>query len=172
LKRESIIVYREIGIETIERNGFIKNLLEGLAGLAGIVIGARILVGSIIGLSSALGVSEYLIALLLMSIGTSLPELFVSISAARKGYMTMALGNIIGSNVANMLWVFGVAAVIRPVSIAPEVIIVHVAFMLLLSVLLLVFKTSGYVIDRREGAVFLVVYAAFILVSIITGTAQ
>ncbi|MCX9012261.1 MAG: calcium/sodium antiporter [Candidatus Methanoperedens sp.] len=167
--RHSISAYREVGVETIERNGFIKNLLEMLAGLAGILIGARILVDSIIGLSVALGISEYLIALILMSIGTSLPELFVSISAAWKGYMTMALGNIIGSNVANMLWIFGVAAVIRPVSIAPEVIIVQIAFMLLLSVLLLVFKTSGYIIDKKEGTVFLVVYAAFILVSIITG---
>lgn len=168
--RHSIIVYREVGVETVERDGFIKNLLEVLAGLAGILIGARILVDSIIGLSAALGVSEYLIALILMSIGTSLPELFVSVSAARKGFMTMALGNIIGSNVANMLWIFGVAAVIRPVSIAPDVIVVQLAFMLLLSVLLLIFKSTGYVIDRKEGAVFLGIYAVFVLVSIISGS--
>ncbi|SNQ60245.1 calcium/sodium antiporter [Candidatus Methanoperedens nitratireducens] len=166
----SVRVYREIGVETIGKDGFIKNVSEVLIGLAGILIGARFLVNSIIGLSTALGVSEYLIALLLMSIGTSLPELSVSIQAARKGYMTMALGNIIGSNVANMLWIFGITAVIRPVNIASGVIVVQLAFMLLLSALLLIFKSTGYVIDRKEGAVFLGIYAVFVLVSIISGS--
>ncbi|CAG0980937.1 MAG: calcium/sodium antiporter [Candidatus Methanoperedens sp.] len=167
--RHSIDKYRELGVETIEKNDLKKNIFEVLIGLTGILIGARILVNSIIGLSLAFGVSEYLIALLLMSVGTSLPELFVSVSAARKGYMTMALGNIIGSNVANILFILGAAAVIRPISIAPELIIVQLLFMLLLSVLLIIFKRSGYMIDRREGAIFLGVYVAFVLVSITFG---
>jgi len=162
----SIKVYHELGVETIGKDGLIKNILEVVVGLAGILIGARLLVNSILGLSIAYGVDEYLLALLLMSLGTSLPELFVSVSAARKGYMTMALGNIIGSDVANMLWIFGVAAVIRPINIAPGLILTQIIFMLLLSVLLIVFKSSGYVIDRREAVVFLVVYVVFVLVSI------
>jgi hypothetical protein len=105
----------------------------------------------------------------LMAIGTSLPELFVSVSAARKGYMTMALGNIIGSNVANIFWVLGDSAVIRPIIIAPELIFIQLMFMLLLSVLLIIFKRSGYVIDRREGAVFLGIYVVFVLLSIAFG---
>ena len=167
--RQSIKMYRELGVETIGKDGLIKNILEVVTGLAGILIGARLLVNSIMGLSIAYGVDEYLLALLLMSLGTSLPELFVSISAARKGYMTMALGNIIGSNVANMLWIFGVAAIIRPINIAPELIFIQIIFMLLLSVLLILFKSSGYVIDRREGVVFLGVYVVFVLVSIAFG---
>lgn len=167
--RHLISVYSELGVETIGKDGFMKNILGVLFGLTGILIGARILVNSIIELAMAFQVSEYLIALLLMSVGTSLPELFVSVSAARKGYMTMALGNIIGSNVANILWVLGVAAVIRPISIAPEVIIVQIMFMLLLSVLLIVFKKSGYVIDRREGEIFLGIYVIFVLVSVAFG---
>ncbi len=165
----SINTYRELGVETIGKDGFMKNIFEVLIGLTGILIGARILVNSIIGFSMAFGVSEYLIALLLMSIGTSLPELFVSVSAARKGYMTMALGNIIGSNVANMLWILGAAAVIKPISIAPEHILIQLFFMLLLSVLLIIFKRSGSVIERREGAVFLGIYVVFVLVSIAFG---
>jgi cation:H+ antiporter len=167
--RHSINTYREMGVETIGKDDFVKNIIEVLIGLTGILIGARVLVNSIIGLSLAFGVSEYLIALLLMSIGTSLPELFVSVSAARKGYMTMALGNIIGSNVANILWILGVAAVIRPISIAPELILIQLLFMLLLSVLLIIFKKSGYLIDRREGAIFLGIYFVFILVSVAFG---
>ena len=164
--RHSINKYRELGVETVEKNNFIKNIFEVLIGLTGILIGANLLVNSIIGFSVAFGISEYLIALVLMAIGTSLPELFVSVSAARKGYMTMALGNIIGSNVANILWVLGAAAIIRPIRIDPELIFVQLIFMLLLSVLLIIFKKSGYVIDRREGAVFLVIYVVFVLVSI------
>ncbi len=167
--KNSIEKYRELGVETIGRNDFKKNIFEALIGLIGILIGAHLLVNSIIGLSTAFGVSEYLIALVLMAVGTSLPELFVSVSAARKGYMTMALGNIIGSNVANILWVLGVAAIIRPISIAPELILIQLLFMLLLSVLLIVFKSSGYVIDRREGMIFLGIYVVFVLVSIAFG---
>ncbi|MCZ7361971.1 MAG: calcium/sodium antiporter [Candidatus Methanoperedens sp.] len=167
--RNSINRYRELGVETIKMNDVRKNISEVIIGLAGILIGANFLVNSIIGLSTAFGVSEYLIALVLMAVGTSLPELFVSVSAARKGYMTMALGNIIGSNVANILWVLGAAAIIRPIRIDPELIIVQLIFMILLSVLLIVFKRSGYVIDRREGAVFLVIYVVFVLVSIASG---
>ncbi len=167
--KHSIDAYREIGVETIRKDGLWKNIFEVLIGLTGILIGASLLVNSIIGLSIAFGVSEYLIALLLMSIGTSLPELFVSISAARKGYMTMALGNIIGSNVANILWILGVSAVIRPIIIDPELILIQLVFMLLLSVLLIIFKRSGYVIDRKEGVVFLGIYVLFVLVSIAFG---
>lgn len=167
--RHAINTYKEMGVESIGKNGFIKNIFELLIGLTGILVGARILVNSIIGLSMAYGISEYLIALLLMSIGTSLPEVFVSVSAARKGYMTMALGNIIGSNVANILWVLGFAAVIRPINIAPELILIQVLFMLMLSVLLIIFKKSGYVIDRREGAIFLGIYFFFVLVNVTLG---
>ncbi len=167
--RHSINVYKELGVESIGKDGLAKNILEVAMGLAGILIGARLLVDSIIGLSVAFGVSEYLLALLLMSLGTSLPELFVSATAARKGYMTLALGNIIGSNAANMLWVFGVAAVIRPINIAPELIFLQIIFMLLLSVLLIAFKRSGYAIDRKEGAVFLGIYAVFVIVSVAFG---
>ena len=167
--RHSVSTYRELGTETIGKDGFINNIFKLLIGLTGILIGSRVFVNSVIGLSESFGVSEYLIALLLMSIGTSLPELFVSVSAARKGYMTMALGNIIGSNVANILWIFGIAAVIRPIIISPERIIIQLLFMLFLSVLLIIFKKSGYVIDRREGVVFLGIYLVFVTVSILSG---
>lgn len=168
--RHSIKIYRELGVKTtIGRNRFIKNIFEVLLGLIGVLIAAQVLVNSIIGLSRAFGISEYLLALILMAVGTSLPELSVSVSGVRKGYMTIVLGNIIGSNVANILWIFGLAAVIRPINIAPELILIQVLFMLLLSTLLIVFKSSGYVIDRGEGAVFLGIYIIFVLVSLSFG---
>ena len=170
--RHSIDTYRELGVETIGKNGIMKNIFEIFIGLTGILIGASLLVNSMIGLSMAFGISEYLIALIVMSFGTSLPELFVSVSAAKKGYATMALGNIIGSNVANILWVLGFAAVIRPISIAPERIFIQILFMVLLSILLIIFKRSGYKIDRKEGAVFLTIYVVFVLLSIALGNVE
>lgn len=166
----TVSTYKELGVESTGKDGFLRNILELLIGLAGILIGARILINSIISLSIAYGVAEYIVALLLMSIGTSAPELFVSISAARKGYMTMALGNIIGSNVANILWVLGATAIVRPIRIAPEVIFVQIIFMLILSVLLIIFKKSGYILDRREGAIFLGIYVIFFVTGIISGS--
>lgn len=167
--RYTINSYREIGVETIEKNSFMRNILEVFIGLIGILLGSRILVNSMISLSAIYGVSEYLIALLLMSFGTSLPEFFVSISAARKGYMTMALGNIIGSNIANILWVLGIAGIINPISISPGLVILQILFMLFLSLLLIIFKRSGYVIDRKEGLIFVVIYVIFIAASLAYG---
>lgn len=165
--RHSIKTYGELGAETIKKGRIIKNVFEVIMGLIGIFAGANLLVNSIIAISLAFGVSEYLIALVIMSLGTSLPELFVSLTGARKGYMTMVLGNIIGSNVANILWIFGIAAIIRPIQIIPERILIQVLLMLLLSVLLIGFKKSGYTISRREGLVFLGIYVIFIFTSII-----
>lgn len=167
--RYTISSYREMGVETIEKNSLVRDIIEILIGLIGILLGSRILVNSIIGLSISYGLSEYLIALLLMSIGTSLPEFFISVSLARKGYMTMALGNIIGSNIANILWVLGIASIINPISISPRLVIFHILFMLFLSLLLIIFKRSGYVIDRKEGLIFLVLYVAFIAASLASG---
>ncbi|NJD52973.1 MAG: hypothetical protein FIB07_08915 [Candidatus Methanoperedens sp.] len=83
-----------------------------------------------------------------------------------------ALGNIIGSNVANILWVLGFAAIIKPINIAPEVILIQISFMIILSVLLIIFKKSGYVIDRKEGAIFLGIYIVFVLVSVAFGCSR
>lgn len=165
----SISAYSTVGTSTFKRDDLRKDILQVVIGISGVLVGAKVLVNSIIEVSLAYGVSEYLIALLLMAFGTSLPELFISITAARKGYMTMVFGNIIGSNVANMLWVFGVAALIRPINVARELVIIQVLFMLLLSLLLIIFKRSGYMVSRKEGIVFFGIYVIFILVSITTG---
>ena len=165
--RHSIKAYKELGTDTFERDAISKDLLEVVAGLIGIISGGWLLVNSIIKLSISAGISEYTIALLLMAFGTSLPELFVSITAARKGFMTMVLGNIIGSNVANILWVFGIAATIRPIKIAPDMIYTQVFFMLLLSFLLIIFKKSGYTLARKEGAFFLIIYIIFVLTTLV-----
>jgi len=164
--REVIREYQTVGVEPVQRNSLIKNAAGLAAGLAGILLGAKFLVGSIISFAHMFGIPEYTISLVLMAFGTSLPEISTSVSAARKGYSTMALGNIIGSNIANILWVMGVSALVRPIQVEAWQMLPAVIMMLLLSVLLIRFKRSQYTIDRREGFVFVSAYAVFVWLSV------
>ena len=97
-----------------------------------------------------------------MPIGTSMPELTTTIITARKGYSTMALGNIIGSNIANILLVLGIASIVRPIHTHLQQILPAIIMMLLLGVLLIRFKRSKYTIERREGLIFLILYVVFV----------
>ncbi|NOR46443.1 MAG: sodium:calcium antiporter, partial [Methanosarcinaceae archaeon] len=126
----------------------------------------HLLVGTIISFAQTFGVPEYTISLVLMAVGTSLPELSTAIVAAKKGYSTMALGNIIGSNVANILWVLGMSAIVRPIHINSLQILPAIVMMLLLSVILIRFKKSQYIIDRKEGMFFVAAYVVFVLINV------
>jgi cation:H+ antiporter len=154
--------YRTLGVEPVSRGPLVNNILGLTLGLFLILIGAKLLVSSIISFAQILGISAFTISLLLMPIGTSMPELTTTIITARKGYSTMALGNIIGSNIANILWVLGVASIVRPIHTHLQQMLPAIIVMLLLSVLLITFKRSKYMIERKEGLFFLMVYVAFV----------
>jgi cation:H+ antiporter len=164
--RKVIREYRTLGVEPVTRGPLVNNILGLVLGLSLILIGAKLLVSSIISFAQILGISAFTISLLLMPIGTSMPELTTTIITARKGYSTMALGNIIGSNIANILWVLGVASIVRPIHIHLQQMLPAIIMMLLLAVLLISFKRSKYMIERREGLFFLVVYAVFVGINI------
>jgi len=164
--RKVIREYQTVGVESVQRNSLIKNAAGLAAGLAGILLGAKFLVGSIISFAHMFGIPEYTISLVLMAFGTSLPEISTSIAAARKGYSTMALGNIIGSNIANILWVMGIAALVRPVQVEAWQMLPAIIMMLLLSILLIRFKKSQYTIDRKEGFLFVAAYVVFVWLSV------
>ena len=158
--------YETLGVEPVPRNSVIKSIIKLAIGLTGVLIGAHLLVGTIISFAEAFGVPEYTISLVLMAVGTSLPELSTAIVAAKKGYSTMALGNIIGSNVANILWVLGMSAIVRPIHINSLQILPAVVMMLLLSVILIRFKKSQYTIDRKEGIFFVAAYLVFVWINV------
>ena len=158
--------YETLGIEPVPRNSVIKSIIKLTIGLTGVLIGAHLLVGTIISFAEAFGVPEYTISLVLMAVGTSLPELSTAIVAAKKGYSTMALGNIIGSNVANILWVLGMSAIVRPIHINSLQVLPAVIMMLLLSVILIRFKKSQYTIDRKEGIFFVAAYLVFVWINV------
>ena len=154
--------YQTLGVKPVTRGPLVNNILGLTLGLSLILIGAKLLVSSIILFAQILGISAFTISLLLMPIGTSMPELTTTIITARKGYSTMALGNIIGSNIANILWVLGVASIVRPIHTHLQQMLPAIVTMLLLAVLLITFKRSKYMIERKEGLFFLMVYVAFV----------
>ena len=113
-------------------------------------------------IASSLGLSQTLIGLTIIAMGTSLPELVTSIVASRKDEVDMALGNVIGSNIFNILFVLGVAAAISPVGFALENII-DIAFLIIISAITLVFAWTSKEINRKEGIIMLVLYTAYMV---------
>ena len=109
-----------------------------------------------------LGLSQTLIGLTIIAMGTSLPELVTSIVAARKDEVDMALGNVIGSNIFNILLVLGVAAAISPVAFAWDNMI-DIAVLIVISAITLIFAWTSKELNRREGIIMLILYAAYMV---------
>ncbi len=136
-------------------------------GLTGLVVGADWTVEGAVGLAKAFGVSEAIIGLFMVAIGTSLPELFASAVSAYKGNSDIALGNIAGSNIFNVTLVLGTSSIIRDVPV-PERANVDLGVLFFATLLLLVFSLTGerkFSIERREGTAFLFVYLIYAVLS-------
>ncbi|MEZ5277080.1 MAG: calcium/sodium antiporter [Opitutaceae bacterium] len=133
-------------------------------GLALLIVSSRILVWGAVEIAHGFGVSDLIIGLTIVAVGTSLPELASSIIAARKGEHDIALGNVLGSNLFNTLAVVGIAGAIRPLAVGPEIfsrdMLVMAALTLSLFVIGYGFRGPGR-INRIEGAVLLVCYMAY-----------
>ncbi|MCA9321528.1 MAG: calcium/sodium antiporter [Planctomycetes bacterium] len=139
----------------------VLDLLLIAAGLAGLVGGGNWFVGSAIDLARYFELSESLIGLTIVAVGTSLPELATSIVAALRGRGDLAVGNIVGSNIFNILGILGVTAVVQPLS-AGGVGTLDLAYMLGLSLVLLPIVRSGFVVSRGEGALLLLSYVGYL----------
>lgn len=136
-------------------------------GLIALIISSRLIVWGAVELAQLWGLSELIIGLTIVAIGTSLPELVSSVMAARRGEHEMALGNVIGSNIFNTLAVVGLASAISPFNIAPEIlhrdIFVMVALTVLLFVLCLWALRNGGRMDRSAGAILTASFIAYTL---------
>ena len=132
-------------------------------GLAGLIFGGDMFLKSATEIARRLGISESVIAITLVAGGTSLPELASSVVSLLKGKSEMALGNVIGSNIANILLILGVSATIRPLTMGgittTDILMVVLSSLLLL---LTAFTFRRKQIDRWEGAIFLMIYVAYI----------
>ena len=137
-------------------------LIMAGGGLAAIILGARLLVDGAIGIASAAGVSQAVIGLTIVAVGTSLPELVTSVIAALRGHGDVAFGNVLGSNIYNILGIGGTVAVIAPMEIPPEIVRFDCLVMVGASVLILILGRTGNRISRAEGAALVAGYAAYL----------
>ena len=130
-------------------------------GLGGLVIGADLFVGGAVGLAEAAGVSNAVIGLTVVALGTSMPELATSIVAAVRGESEIAVGNVVGSNLFNVLGILGVAALVEPLA-APGLQLVDLAVMTVLALALVPMMGSGRRLVRVEGALLVAGYLGYV----------
>ncbi len=135
-----------------------RSILILTIGLVMIVMGGRWLVEGAVDLARLVGMSEAVIGLTVIAIGTSLPELVTSVIAAYKGASAVALGNVLGSNIFNLLFIGGVTAIIAPGTIPGEITNFALPFLIAASILLFIFAATGRRISRLEGGILLVIY--------------
>lgn len=149
--------------ETPKPYAWARDLLLLVAGLALLVGGANLLVEGAVSLARALGFSELVIGLTVIAVGTSLPELATSLIAAVKGERDIAVGNIVGSNIFNLLAVLGLASLVSPaaISVSPNALAFDFPVMIAVAVACLPVFFVGYRINRWEGLLFLAYYVAY-----------
>ena len=139
-----------------------KNIFITILGLAAIIFGGDMVVDNGTDIAYSLGMSETLVGLTIIAVGTSLPELVTSISAALKKESEIALGNIVGSNIFNILFVLGASASIAPLAFSHKVF-TDVALMMVLTVILLIFSRTLYKVGKREGLLLVFAYVIYMV---------
>jgi len=136
-------------------------VLQFAGGLAVTLLGARLLVQGAVGLAEAAGLSPTVIGLTIVAVGTSLPELVTSAVAARRGASEVALGNVIGSNIFNLLGILGATALVHPLAIPARIAAADIWIMATATAALIVVAATGARVSRREGAGLLAAFAAY-----------
>lgn len=134
-----------------------------LLGLVGLPIGSNILIDSAVDLSRALGVSDTVIGLTLVAVGTSLPELATTLAAAKRQHADVAFGNVIGSNMFNLLGIIGIACIVGPIPVEQEMLTFDLWVMLAASAMLTPFVLMKRQMRRLEGALLLSFYVLFVV---------
>lgn len=136
-----------------------------ILGGALLAMGADVLVGASVEMALRMGASELFIGLTIVAIGTSLPELAASVAAVRAGHGDMCAGNIVGSNLFNILLIGGTVSSISGMQVSSSLLLVEFPALILLSALLLWFFKSGHIVSRREGVALLFTYAVILSLS-------
>ena len=140
-----------------------------IIGFVLLIVGADILVNGSSGIAKKFHIPEIIIGLTIVSIGTSMPELFVSITSALDGYSDMAIGNIIGSNISNLLLILGLSATIKPVIFQKETRLYEIPMCLLVTIILMIFCNTNDGISKIEAVILLILFCAFIGYTIYMG---
>lgn len=155
-----------------EKGNLPVNIGLVVVGLVALVFGADLLVGGAIALAKTLGVSEAVIGLTVVAVGTSLPELATSVVAAMKGERDIAIGNVVGSNIFNIGSVLGFSglASLGTLTVAPAMVAVDIPLMIGIALVCLPFFRSGYTVTRANGAVFLASYVMYVVFLVLKET--
>ncbi len=132
-----------------------------ILGIAMLIVGANWIVKGSTGIARELGISEWFIGVSIVALGTSLPELTSSLIAAKRGHGEMAIGNVFGSNIFNILMVIGTSSLIKPLSIREE-IYTDLIYATTLTCLLILLIRMGYVINKRDGLILSACYGSYI----------
>lgn len=143
-----------------------KNILLSLIGVVGIVFGGNLVVDSATNIAYALGMSEKLVGLTIVAVGTSLPELVTSIVAALKGENDIALGNVLGSNIFNLVLILGASATINPITVSGVMVIdfiILIAVTLFIGALIFFNKKEEKRLGRLEGIILVGMYVAYLV---------
>ncbi len=149
--------------EEIAEVSLAKSLIFLVVGLALVIVGGDLVVDSATTIAKSWGVSDALIGLTIVAMGTSLPELVTSIVAAKKGECDMAIGNVIGSNLFNLLFILGMSAAISPIAIdLASGILVDALFLLAVTAMMFIFSATGNRLQKAEGAVALLCYGGYL----------
>lgn len=156
-------VTEEEGIEVMPLG---KSSLFTLGGIVAIVIGGDLVVDSASDIALAWGMSQNLVGLTIVAVGTSLPELVTSMVAARKGESDIALGNVIGSNLFNVFFILGVSACIHPIAVNPS-IITDSFFLLIITLVTYLFAVTKKKINKLEGGALVATYILYMIFIII-----
>lgn len=145
----------------------VKSIAYLILGITALKFGAQWLVEGAVTIASSLGVDDRIIGLTIVAIGTSLPELFASIIAARKGNVDLAVGNVVGSNLFNIMCVLCTSCAISPINAIPAGFTTDCLWMLALTCLIWIQLRTDFKLTRTEGGVLLCIYIAFIALTII-----
>ena len=162
LKHQRKEVKKEFAKEYKHLNPLWKNTLMICIGIIMLVVGGKLFVNSASDLAKLFGFSEAFIGVTIVALGTSLPELFTSAVAAYKKEASIAIGNIVGSNIFNILMVLGIVGLIKPIAINQSLLFFDGMIMIGITLLFLLFATIGKNLKRWEGAFLLLSYASYI----------
>ena len=146
--------------------GIIRSIIYIVVGLIAIILGAQLVVDASSYLAIACGMSETLVGLTIVAIGTSLPELVTSLTALKRNENQLVIGNVIGSNIFNILFVLGLSSAITPISVSPNMI-VDLALMIFVTILCFIFGKTQNKFDKKEGIILLglfILYMAFVII--------
>ena len=163
-------IQEELAVESVSEISIFKSIIKLIIGIAGIVIGGQVVVDSATNIATSLGMSEKLVGLTIVAIGTSLPELVTSVVAALKGEKDIALGNILGSNIFNILLIIGLSSAISPIAVSNNLLfdfIFLIIVTLIIGIMIFFNKKEEKKFGKKEGIIlvaFYVFYMAYIII--------